>query len=45
MEITKVVKQFIKKGRPNTFGNIVYFRFITFSTCKVKHFKLFFVLI
>ncbi len=24
MEITKVVKPFIKKGSPNTFGNIVY---------------------
>ncbi len=24
MEITKVVKPFIKRGWPNTFGNIVY---------------------
>ncbi len=24
MEITKVVKPFIRKGWPNTFGNIVY---------------------
>ncbi len=24
MEITKVVKSFIKRGWPNTFGNIVY---------------------
>ncbi len=24
MEIIKVVKPFIKRGRPNTFGNIVY---------------------
>ncbi len=24
MEITKVVKPFIRKGGPNTFGNIVY---------------------
>ncbi len=24
MEITKVVKPFIRRGRPNTFGNIVY---------------------
>ncbi len=26
MENTKVVKPFIKRGRPNTFGNIVYMR-------------------
>ncbi len=25
MEITKVVKPFITRGWPNTFGNIVYF--------------------
>ncbi len=24
MEITKVVKPFIRRGWPNTFGNIVY---------------------
>ncbi len=24
MEITKVIKPFIKRGWPNTFGNIVY---------------------
>ncbi len=26
MEITKVVKPFIRKGWPNTFGNIVYIK-------------------
>ncbi len=27
MEITKVVKPFIRRGWPNTFGNIVYLHF------------------
>ncbi len=26
MEITKVVKPFIRRGWPNTFGNIVYIK-------------------
>ncbi len=36
MEITKVVKPFIRRGRPNTFGNIVYM-YSTFS--KIYYFK------
>ncbi len=31
MEITKVVKPFIRRGRPNTFGNIVYLSIIDTS--------------
>ncbi len=34
MEITKVVKPFIRRGRPYTFGNIVY---IMIYTGKVHH--------
>ncbi len=30
MEITKVVKPFIRRGWPNTFGNIVYIMYINF---------------
>ncbi len=37
MEITKVVKPFIRRGWPNTFGNIVYIFFIHVSWIFSSH--------
>ncbi len=40
MEITKVVKPFIRRGWPNTFGNIVYIHFqYTVCVCIYKYIK------
>ncbi len=39
MEITKEVKPFIRRGWPNTFGNIVYIyinKYIFFEIKKIK---------